>query len=126
MVLLLIVLSFKSKIMLRNQVQLIGRLGNDPEVKHLENGQTVANISVATNGYYMNSKGEKVEDTQWHKVVAWGNTAKIAEQYLQKGKEVAIQGKLTYRSYEDKEGNTKYLTEVVANELLLLEKSAKN
>jgi single-strand DNA-binding protein len=112
--------------MLRNQVQLIGRLGNDPEIKHLENGQTVANINLATNGYYVNSKGEKVEDTQWHKVVAWGNTAKIAEQYLQKGKEVAIQGKLTYRSYEDKDGNTKYLTEVIANELLLLEKSAKN
>jgi single-strand DNA-binding protein len=112
--------------MLRNQVQLIGRLGNNPEVKHLENGQTVANISLATKEVYTNSKGEKVEDTQWHKVVAWGNTAKIAEQYLQKGKEVAIQGKLTHRSYEDKDGNTKYLTEVVANELLLLEKSAKN
>jgi single-strand DNA-binding protein len=107
---------------LRNKVQLIGHLGGNPEVKNLEGGKTLARFSVATNDVYYNSKGEKVEDTQWHNLIAWGKTAEIAEKYLKKGSEVAIEGKLTSRSYDDKEGNKKYITEVVVNEILMLGK----
>ena len=105
---------------LRNKVQLIGNLGNDPEIINLDSGKKLAKFSVATNETYKNSSGEKVTDTQWHNVVAWGKTAEIIETYLTKGKEVAIEGKLTSRSYEDKEGQKKYITEIVCNELLML------
>ena len=89
---------------LRNKVQLIGNLGNDPEIINLESGKLLAKISIATNENYKNAKGEKVTDTQWHNVVAWGKTAEIIEKYVTKGKEIAIEGKLTHRSYETKEG----------------------
>jgi single-strand DNA-binding protein len=105
---------------LKNKVQLIGNLGNDPEIINLESGKTLAKFSVATNESYKNAQGEKVTDTQWHNVVAWGKTADIIEKYLTKGKEVAIEGKLTTRSWEDKEGNKRYTTEVVCNDLLML------
>ena len=105
---------------LRNKVQLIGNLGNDPEIKALESGRKLAKFSLATNDHYKNDQGEKVTDTQWHNVVAWGKTAEIIEQYVTKGKEIAVEGKLTSRSYEDAEGHTKYITEVVVSELLLL------
>jgi|SRR5690606_3666012 len=105
---------------LKNRVQLIGHLGMDPEVKHLESGRSMAKFSLATNGTYKNQKGEKITDTQWHNLVAWGKTADIAEKYLKKGSEVAIDGKLTSRSYEDKEGVKKFITEVVVNEILML------
>ncbi len=107
---------------LRNSVQLIGNLGNNPEVKTLANGNKVANISIATNESYKNNKGDTVENVQWHNVVAWGKLAEIMEKTLKKGKEVAIEGKLVNRSYDDKEGNTKYITEVLASTLLLLGK----
>ncbi len=107
---------------LRNKVQLIGNLGNDPEIINLESGKTLAKFSIATNESYKNAEGEKVTDTQWHNVVAWGKTATIIEKYLTKGKEVAIEGKLTTRSYDDKDGNKRYATEVVCNELLMLGK----
>jgi single-strand DNA-binding protein len=107
---------------LRNKVQLIGNLGNDPEIINLESGKTLAKFSIATNESYKNTSGEKVTDTQWHNVVAWGKTAQIIEKYVTKGKEVAIEGKLTSRSYETKEGEKKYITEVVCNELLMLGK----
>ncbi len=107
---------------LRNKVQLIGNLGNDPEIINLESGKKLAKITIATNETYKNDKGEKVTDTQWHHVVAWGKTAEIIEKYVTKGKEIAIEGKLTHRSYEDKNGEKKYYTEVVADELLLLGK----
>jgi len=97
-------------------------LGQEPEIKNLEGGKKLASISIATNESYTNDKGEKVEQTEWHKVVAWGKVAEIIEKYVTKGKEIAIEGKLTHRSYEDKNGEKKYLTEVVANELLLLGK----
>ena len=112
--------------MLRNQVQLIGRLGKDPEVKQFEDGKTKASMSVATNGYYLDKEGERVENTQWHHVVTWGNNAKIAEKYLKKGSELAVQGRLEYYSYDDKEGQKKYGTEVVALEVVLLGKAPKN
>ena len=111
--------------MLRNQVQLIGNLGKDPEVKHLESGKITATMSMATNEFYTDAKGDRVEKTQWHNVVTWGNNAKVAEKYLQKGSEVAVQGKLVHRSYDNKEGHKKYVTEVVANELVLLGKATK-
>ena len=111
---------------LRNSVQLIGNLGADPEIRETQNGRKVANLSIATNETYKDANGKKVEDTQWHRVVAWGKTADIAEKYLQKGKEVAIEGKLRHRSWEDKEGEKHYTTEVVANELLLLGNGNKN
>ncbi len=107
---------------LRNKVQLIGNLGNDPEIITLDSGKKLAKFSIATNEHYKNSKGEKVTETQWHNVVAWGKTAEIIESYVSKGKEVAVEGKLTTRSWEDKEGNKRYTTEVVCNELLLLGK----
>lgn len=103
-----------------NKVQLIGQLGNNPEVKTLESGKKVANFSMATNESYKNQTGEKVTDTQWHNVVAWGSTAGIIEKYVNKGERIAIEGKLTSRSYEDKTGVKRYVTEVVANEVLLL------
>ena len=107
---------------LRNKVQLIGNLGNDPEIVNLESGKTLAKFSVATNKSYKNAQGEKVTDTQWHNIVAWGKTAQIIEKYVGKGKEVAIEGKLTTRSWEDKDGMKRYTTEVVCSELLMLGK----
>ncbi|MGV6828356.1 MAG: single-stranded DNA-binding protein [Flavobacteriales bacterium] len=105
---------------LRNKVQLIGNLGNHPEIISLDSGKKLAKFNLATNESYKNAAGEKITDTQWHNVVAWGKTAEIIESYVSKGKEVAIEGKLTSRSYEDKEGNKRYITEIVCNELLML------
>ena len=105
---------------LRNRVQLIGNLGNDPEIKELDSGKKLARFSIATNDSYKNSEGERITSTQWHNIVAWDNHASIAEKFLKKGREVAIEGRLAHRSYDDKEGNTKYITEVIVNEILLL------
>ncbi len=105
---------------LKNKVQLIGNLGNAPEVRTLESGKKMARFSVATNENYRNAKGERVTETQWHNLVAWGKVAEIVEKFLTKGKEVAIEGKLVNRSYNDKEGNKKYVTEIQVNELLML------
>jgi single-strand DNA-binding protein len=105
---------------LKNKVQLIGNLGNAPEVRTLESGKKMARFSVATNEIYRNAKGEKITETQWHSLVAWGKLAEIAEKYLTKGKEVAVEGKLVNRSYNNKEGQKKYITEIQVNELLLL------
>ena len=110
----------KTMYALKNKVQLIGNLGNAPEVKTLESGKKMARFSVATSESYRNAKGEKVTDTQWHNLIAWGKVADIVEKFLTKGKEVAIEGKLINRSYNDKDGNKKYITEVQVNELLLL------
>ncbi len=107
---------------MKNKVQLIGNVGNEPEVKTLGEGKKVANITIATNDYYINDKGDKVEQTEWHRVTAWGKVADIIEKYVTKGKEICIEGKLTHRSYDDKDGNKRYITEVVANDILLLGK----
>jgi single-strand DNA-binding protein len=107
---------------MKNTVQLIGHVGQEPEIKTFDGGKKVANITLATNDVYYKEKGEKVEQTEWHKVVAWGKTADIIEKYVTKGKEIAIEGKLTHRSYDDKNGEKRYITEVVANEVLLLGK----
>jgi single-strand DNA-binding protein len=108
----------------KNKVQLIGNLGQDPEVKSVGEDKKVAHLSVATNENYKNAKGEKVTETQWHNVVAWGKLADIAEKYLFKGTEVVIEGKLINRNYTDKQGVKRYTTEVQANELLILTKKA--
>jgi single-strand DNA-binding protein len=112
---------------LRNKVQLIGNLGGKPEVKKTESGKKLAQFNIATNESYRNSQGEKVTETQWHRIVAWGKLAEIAEKYLDKGKEIVLEGKLVNRSYNDKGGNKKYITEIQANELLMVgSKSAGN
>ena len=105
---------------LRNKVQLIGNLGNDPEIVTLESGKKLAKFRLATNETYKNTEGEKLTDTQWHQVIAWNKTAEIVEKYVRKGQEIALEGKLSSRSYEDKEGIKRYLTEVIAKEVLLL------
>jgi single-strand DNA-binding protein len=107
---------------LRNKVQLIGNVGNDPEIKIIEGGRKLAKFTIATNEIYYNDKNEKVTDTQWHNVSAWGKVAEIIESFVTKGKEIALEGKLTHKSYDDKDGVKRYFTEVVANELLLLGK----
>ncbi|WP_452600315.1 single-stranded DNA-binding protein [Pontimicrobium sp. MEBiC01747] len=107
---------------LRNKVQLIGNLGNDPEIINLESGKILAKFALATNESYKNATGEKVVDTQWHNIVAFGKVAEIIEKYVAKGKEIAIEGKLTTRTWEDKDGMKRYTTEVVCNELLMLGK----
>ena len=107
---------------MRNKVQLIGHVGQDPEVKTLEGGRKVATITLATNETYTNNKGEKVEQTEWHRATAWGKTAEIIEKYVTKGKEIAIEGKLTHRSYDGKNGEKRYVTDIVINELLLIGK----
>ncbi|MEP6927206.1 MAG: single-stranded DNA-binding protein [Ginsengibacter sp.] len=115
-------MSTKRKVMnaLKNKVQLIGNLGNAPEVRNTESGKKLVRFSIATNESYRNAKGEKVIETQWHNLIAWGKVADIAEKYLAKGTEVAIEGKLMSRNYTDKDGNKKYVTEIQVNELLLL------
>ena len=107
---------------LRNKVQLIGRLGKDAETITFDDGKVKARFPLATNEHFRNNEGEKVERTQWHDVVAWGGLAEVAGQHLRKGLEIAVEGRLTYRTYEDGEGQTRYITEVVANEMLMLEK----
>jgi len=107
---------------MKNKVQLIGNVGNDPEIKTFDGGKKVANLTIATNDSYKNDKGEKVEQTEWHKVVAWGKTAEIIEKFVTKGLLIAIEGKLTHRSYEDRNGEKRYITEVVVHDLLLLGK----
>lgn len=106
---------------LKNHVQLIGRLGNEPQIKTFDSGKRMATFSLATNERYRNNKGEQVEDTQWHNIVIWGKKVDVVENYLKKGSEVAVQGKLVNRSYESN-GEKKYITEISLNELLMLDK----
>jgi len=105
---------------LRNRVQLIGHLGMDPEIKVLESGTKLAKFSLATNDNFTNSNGEKVEETEWHNIIAWNKTADLVESYLAKGREVALEGKLSTRSWDDENGNKKYMTEIVCSEILFL------
>jgi len=107
---------------LKNKVQLIGNLGQDPEVVNLDSGSKLAKFSIATNETYRNTKGEKVTDTQWHNIIAWGKLAEVVENFLHKGSEVALEGKLIHRSYETKEGEKRFISEIKCNELLMLGK----
>ncbi len=104
---------------IRNKVSLIGRTGKAVEIVKFENGQ-LAKVSLATSEHYTNAKGEKVEETQWHNLVCYGKTAEIMEKYVEKGKEIAVEGKIVYRNYDDKDGNKKYITEIKVDELVLL------
>lgn len=105
---------------IKNNVRLIGNLGNTPEVRTTESGKKLAKFSLATNETYRNAAGDKVTETQWHNVIAWGRSAGVIEKYLDKGSEVVIEGRLIYRNYTDKNGVKKYITEVQVNELLML------
>ena len=115
-------LTFEEKTMskLRNRVYLIGNLGSDPELNQFESGKKKASFTLATNDFYKNQDGERIQDTQWHNIIAWNHQAELIENYVKKGQEIAIEGKLTTRSYEDQKGITRYITEVILNELLLL------
>lgn len=112
----------KRKVMnaLKNKVQLIGNLGNAPEIKNTEKGGKLARFSIATNETYYNAKGEKVVETQWHNLVAWGKVADVVEKYLFKGTEVAIEGKLMNNNYTDKDGIKRYTNDIQVHELLLI------
>jgi single-strand DNA-binding protein len=103
-----------------NKVILIGNLGKDPEIRRLDTGRAVANFSLATSETYKNKNGEKVTSTEWHNIVLWTPLAEIAEKYLHKGNQVYIEGKITTRTYDDKDGNKKYITEIVGREMTLL------
>lgn len=105
---------------LKNKVNLIGNLGFDPEVREIAKGRKVARLSVATNDSYRNANGERVTDTQWHTVVAWGRTAEMVERLLRKGAPVALEGRLVHRSYETKDGSKRYVTEVVMSDFQVL------
>lgn len=111
---------------IKNHVQLIGHIGEDPKVTTLESGRKVARFSLATNEYYKDGKGEKQTDTNWHTIVAWGKTAEIVEKYTAKGKEIGVSGKLKTRTYTMDDGNQRYVTEVEANEILLLGSKSGN
>ncbi len=103
-----------------NKVILVGNLGKDPEIRHLENGRAVVNFPIATSETYKTRDGERVTKTEWHNVVLWTPLAEIAEKYLNKGSQVYVEGKLTTRSWDDKDGNKRYTTEVVGREMTLL------
>ena len=105
---------------LRNKVQLIGRLGQDPEIKTLENGKKVVHFNLATNESYKNSEGAKIDETTWHSFVAWNGLAEIASKYLTRGKEVCIEGRISYHSYTDKNGIQRNVTEIVASDMVML------
>ena len=109
-----------------NKVILLGNLGKDPEVKRLETGKSVANFSLATSEVYKNKEGEKVTKTEWHNIVLWSPLAEIAESYLKKGSQLYLEGKISNRSYDDKEGVKKYISEVVGREITLLGKPTSN
>jgi len=109
---------------LRNKVQLIGHVGNKPQVRVLEGDKRMVRFSVATNETYRNAQGKKVTDTQWHNLAAFGKVAEVAEKYLDKGTEVALEGKLVNRNYTDKDGVKRYVTEIHVSELFLLGSSA--
>ena len=103
-----------------NKVILVGNLGKDPEVRHLENGAAVANFSIATSETYKDKNGNRQEQTEWHNIVLWRGLAEIAEKYLRKGSQIYIEGKLRTRSWQDKDGNTRYTTEIVGDNMTML------
>jgi single-strand DNA-binding protein len=107
---------------LRNRVQLIGNLGANPEVKNFDKGKKLAKFSLATNESFKNAQGDLVKETQWHNLIAWGKTAEIVEKLLKKGSEIAVEGKLVSRSYTDKEGTKRYITEIEVSEFLMFDK----
>jgi single-strand DNA-binding protein len=110
---------------INNKVQLIGNLGKDPDFKELESGRKIARFTMATTESYKNETGDKISETTWHNLVAWGGLATVAERFLTKGKEVAVEGRLSYREFEDKEGKNRNYTEIVLNQIHLLRNGGK-
>lgn len=108
---------------LRNRAILIGNLGQDPELKTLENGKKVAHFRFATKDGFKNADGQKIQETTWHNIVAWNGLADTAFKYLKKGQEVALEGRIVYRNYEDKNGAARYMTEIVLDDFLFLQSS---
>ena len=104
---------------LRNRVQLIGRLGNDPEIRNLEKGSKMARLSLATNETYVGKDGKKTTETQWHNLVVWGKLSEVCEKHLKKGKEIAVEGKLQYRIWTDKDGRIRNNPEITVNSLTM-------
>jgi len=111
---------------LKNSVRLIGHLGDKPKMKKLDSEKSVASFSVATNEEYRDHDGNQKSETTWHKLVAWNKHAEFAEKYLKKGMEVAIEGKLTNRAYEDKNGETHFISEIIVGDMLILNKKSDN
>lgn len=105
---------------LRNSVQLIGNVGSAPEVKSFDSGRVKATCSIATNSSYKNQKGEKIEETQWHNLVFWGKLAEVVSEYVKKGNEIAIEGKLIHRAYDGPKGEKRYITEITVNDMMML------
>ena len=103
-----------------NKVILVGNLGKDPEVRYLDNGVAVANFSLATTENYKNKEGERVSQTEWHNIVIWRGLAEVAEKWLKKGSSVYVEGKIRTRKWEDKEGNTRYSTEILGDNMTML------
>jgi len=103
-----------------NKVILVGNLGQDPEVRYLDSGVAVANFSLATTENYKNKQGERVSQTEWHNIVLWRGLAEVAEKYLKKGSSIYVEGKIRNRKWEDKEGNTRYNTEILADNMTML------
>jgi single-strand DNA-binding protein len=103
-----------------NKVILVGHVGKDPEIRHLESGVAVASFSLATSETYTAKNGEKVSTTEWHNIVMWRGLAEIAEKYVTKGKQLFIEGKIRTKSWEDKDGNKRYMTEIVADSMQML------
>ena len=109
-----------------NKVILVGNLGKDPEVRHLDNGIAVANFSLATTESYTNKQGERVNQTEWHNIVLWRGLADVAEKYLKKGNSIYVEGKISTRKWEDKEGNTRYSTDIIADKMTMLGSKSTN
>ena len=109
-----------------NKVILIGNLGKDPEVRYLDSGVAVANFSLATTENYKNKEGERISQTEWHNIVLWRGLAEVAEKWLKKGSSVYIEGKIRHRKWEDKEGNTRYTTEILGDNMTMLGKKDDN
>lgn len=103
-----------------NKVILIGNLGTDPEVRHLESGAAVAQFRLATNELYKDKQGNRVERTEWHNIVAWRGLAEMVEKYVKKGQSIYVEGKIRTRQYQDKDQQTRYVTEIVADEITML------
>ncbi len=109
-----------------NKVILVGNLGKDPEVRHLEGGVSVAHFTLATNEYYKDKQGNRVERTEWHNISAWRGLADMADKFLKKGQQVYIEGKLRTRQYQDKDQQTRYITEIIADEISMLSGRPQN
>lgn len=108
-----------------NKVILIGNVGNDPEIRHLEGGTPVANFRLATSETYTNRNGERITQTEWHNIVVWRGLAEVVEKYIKKGAQLFIEGKIRTRSWDDKDGNKRYTTEIVADTLQMLGKKSE-